>query len=241
MKLEADLEKVVAYGETEAPDAFAGAERGDDGTILAGFTRDDEHHVDELSQRVAVPSRLRTFPARWTLRELEDLRERADGDMSSYDFERDGFRVSVSYLELPENAIVWEVFSADPAETQRLLDERYGGSVKAIVLGPSPTGTEPVECHGYELVGSTTLRLWYSRGPESTLAAIELNESERRVEVTVLVNQYLGAARPEVGSSSADAALAAPLRDRDVFDTVSGRTLAMNSFVEDLDASASEN
>jgi hypothetical protein len=225
MSLEQDLREVVAYGETEAQHVFAGTERGAEGSLLVGFTDNVDHHLGELAKRIRLPSRLRTFPAKWPLRHLQDVRARIDGDMSSYVFEREGFCVSSSYLEITDNAIVWEIFTADAEATNRFLQEHYGDVLKTVVLGRSPTLTHPVACSGYELVGPMALRLSYSAMTTSSLADVQLSESERRVEITVLINEYQGATPLEVRPAEAEVTLAAPLAQRGVFDTVSGKTL----------------
>jgi hypothetical protein len=223
--MESDLLVAQSYGKSEASQVFAGVERGSDDTLLVGFTDDAENHLRELAGRLEVPSRLRAFPARWTLGELEEMQADTDEDMSSFVFERDGFCVSSSSLEIAENAVVWEIFATDPKAARRRLHERYGDALRVVVLGGSDAVTEPAECYGYRLVHPTVLRLHYSDLSSSTLAGVQVEERDEQVRVTVLVHAYLGATRLQVRAAHVDTTLAVPLGERKVVDTASEKEL----------------
>jgi hypothetical protein len=221
-----DLAATLEYGRTAARGVFAGAEvDADDHGVVVGFTDNLDDHVTRLTALLADPSRLRPFRARRTLEELEKQREQIDRDIACYTFKQDGFTVSSSHIDIPQNAIVWDVFAADPESARRELRTRYGDVLTVSVLGSADTVTEPWACSSYELLTPTTLRVTYSALTSSTLAAVEAESTDERVYLTVLLHQYLGATALEIRPARAEVTLAEPLGDRQVVDAVKGKVL----------------
>ena len=126
--LEAESATVNQYGK-EHPDSFAGSyldQRGG-GFLRVGFTRDVEHHVEQLARRMnRYPDRLRGFSAEFTEEALRATKARVVADRGT--LAQEGVKLGTVSTSASRNRVVIGVTDAT-AEQRAGLQERYGPSI----------------------------------------------------------------------------------------------------------------
>jgi hypothetical protein len=217
-----DMRTIFRYGEEEAPDVFAGAERSlDDESILVAFTADREEHLARLRER--VDHQLRLIPARYTLTELQQADTRLLDEAERFDFDRDGLVVDATGLDIESNAVVWELFARDRTAARALLQERYGDILQPEFIEGGPFEQHRVMCTAFDTAKQgMLLRVAYSRNASFREVELSARETQREVTVEILVQEYQGTAILKTRPAWAEATLTEPLGDRGVIDAATG-------------------
>ena len=127
-ELEAEAATIKQYGE-EHSDSFAGSyldQRGG-GLMRVGFTRDVEHHIEQLAGRMSRhPDRLRGFSSEFTEEALRATKARVLADAKT--LIQEGVKLAMVSTATSRNRTVVGVTDVT-AEQRAMLQDRYGPSV----------------------------------------------------------------------------------------------------------------
>jgi hypothetical protein len=132
---------VYKYVERNAELVFGGAYISDQATggiANVAFTQDSARHLQNIRREFPYPDRLRLFPVRRPLIELDALHDRVAGDIDA--LAREGITVHSVATDVKSNTVEIGVASADP-ETVRRLETRYGQQDVEVLEVPKPQTT----------------------------------------------------------------------------------------------------
>jgi hypothetical protein len=189
--------------------------------ILVRLTRDRAAHDANLLRLTRFPEHLRTARVRYSVAELDRIARRVQRDRR----EAAGFELGANLVpDLATNTVRVRLITArtDHAE---YFAQRYG-PVTTEVIATEPTSLECAEAGRYRIssTGRGLVLRWQSRDV-ATFARVDVVELADRVEVGIVERVRNSAGNYEDRSDRTRVALRAPLGDRAVIDTASGRRI----------------
>ncbi len=118
---EATKPVVRSYVEREAADSFAGMwiDHKSGGVVRVGFTENAQNHLAEIRKRAPYPDWIEVFEARYTLAELQQLKDRVSTDMRELELSTVAVAVELNAVEVGAAELTTHL--------ERELRERYPG------------------------------------------------------------------------------------------------------------------
>ena len=194
--------------------------------LLVRFTKDVERHLAALKRVARFPDNLRAKRVRYSERTLDRARDRVSDDIEQ--LAKVGFHVQTSSYDTDKGVAEIELVTKR-TDTKAYFAKRYGKLVKLIVTGTETTELECAPATAFKIEpDGRSIRPRYESGGGAEYERTEVTEFPDRVEIGVVERAPTGPRTLDLRIGDAPSTtLSAPLGDRPVIDTRTGKRLPL--------------
>ena len=194
--------------------------------LLVRFTKDVKRHLAALKRVARFPDNLRAKRVRYSERTLDRARNRVSDDFKQ--LAKAGFHIQISSYDTDKGVAEIELVTKR-TDTKAYFAKRYGKLVKPIVTGTETTVLECAPSTAFKIEpDGLSIRPRYESGGGAEYERTEVTEFPDRVEIGVVERASTGARTLDLPIGYAPpTTLSAPLGDRAVIDTRTGKRLPL--------------
>lgn len=194
--------------------------------LLVRFTKDVQRHLAALKRVARFPDNLRAKRVRYSERTLDRARDRVSDDIEQ--LAKVGFHVQTSSYDTDKGVAEIELVTKR-TDTRAYFAKRYGKLVRPIVTGTETTELECAPATAFKIEpDGRSIRPRYESGGGAEYERTEVTEFPDRVEIGVVERAPTGPRTLDLRIGYAPSTtLSAPLGDRPVIDTRTGKRLPL--------------
>lgn len=191
--------------------------------LVQQLTRDRVEHTAALKRLVLFPDNFRTRIVPLSYRQLERIGRAAQHG----GHDADGFDVEATLVDERRNLVRIFLITKRP-DHREYFRERYGPRVRTRVIATEQTTHDCPALHGWRPGGTPNeIELWWDAGGGGVFAAAEVVELPDRVEVAIVAEVPAGLRTADSRPTPHTITLAAPLGDRPLISTTTGKRLRL--------------